>query len=73
MLKSILCNSIGAYILGSGTIRVPDIGTTANLNNRRNKIIKMCALFTECISEKNDTQIDNTKDIDIAMLMYNLS
>ena len=29
-------------------------------------------LFTECVSKINNTQIDNAKDIDIVMPMYNL-
>ena len=33
-------------------------------------ITKTCASFTNCISKMNNTQIDNTKDIDIAMSMY---
>ena len=33
---------------------------------------KNCAPFTNCISIKNNTQIDNAKDIDIVMPMYNL-
>ena len=28
--------------------------------------------FTECISNVNNTQIDNAKDIDVVMPMYNL-
>ena len=45
----------------------------ANANNVNKKLIfKNCAPFTNCISEINNTQVDNTKDIDIAMLMYNL-
>ena len=31
-----------------------------------------CAPFTDCISEINNTQIDNDKDIDAVMNMYNL-
>ena len=34
--------------------------------------IKNCAPFTNCISEINDTQINNAKNIDIVMPMYNL-
>ena len=34
---------------------------------------KNCASFTNCISEINNTQIDNAKDIDIVMPMYNLT
>ena len=33
---------------------------------------KNCAPLTNCISEINNTQVDNTKDIDIVMPMYNL-
>ena len=33
---------------------------------------KNCAPFTNCISEVNNTQVDNAKDIDIVMPMYNL-
>ena len=35
-------------------------------------IFKNGAPFTNCESEINNTQIDNAKDIDIAMPMYNL-
>ena len=35
-------------------------------------IFKNCAPFTNCISEINNTQIDNAKDVDIVMPMYNL-
>ena len=35
-------------------------------------IFKNCASFTKCISRINNTDIDNAKDIDIVMPMYNL-
>ena len=35
-------------------------------------IFKNCAPFANCISEINNTQADNAKDIDIIMPMYNL-
>ena len=45
----------------------------ADANNSNKKLIfKNCALFTNCISEINNTQVDNAKDIDIVMTMYNL-
>ena len=67
MLKSSLCDYSDAYILVKGTI-------SANNINIKNKevIFKNCAPFTNCISEINNTQIDNAKDIDIVMPMYNL-
>ena len=43
------------------------------LDERNNRVIfKNCALFTDCISETNNTKIDNAKYIDIGMAMYNL-
>ena len=35
-------------------------------------IFKNCALFTDCISIINNTQIGNAEYIDIVMPMYNL-
>ena len=35
-------------------------------------MFKNCALFIYCKSEINNTEIDNAKDIDIVMYMYNL-
>ena len=54
----------------SATITVSNTAAAA-ANNRKNIIIKSCAPFTNCISEINKTQIDNVKDIDIVMSMYN--
>ena len=71
MPKSSFCDYSDAFILVSGTITVPNAGTAAALNNRKNIIIKNCAPFTDCISEINNTQIDNAKDIDV-MPIYNL-
>ena len=42
-------------------------------SNANEKVIfKNCAPFINCISEINNTQADNAKDIDIVRLMYNL-
>ena len=70
MLRSSLCDYSDAYIPVSGTITVPSTGEAANPNNRNN-IIKNCAPFMDCISEINNTQIDNAKQIDIVMPIYN--
>ena len=56
----------------SATITVPTTAAAANPNNKKNIIIKNCTIFTNCISEINNTQINNAKDIDIVMPMYNL-
>ena len=74
MLKSTLCDYSDAYILVKGTISVNNTvaaGVAVNNNNKK-VIFKNCAPFTNCISKINNTQIDNAKDIDIVMPMYNL-
>ena len=74
MLKSSLCDYSDAYILVMGTITVNDTtAADADANNTNKKVIfKNCAPFTNCISGINNTQVDNAKDIDISMPMYNL-
>ena len=76
ILKSSLCDYSDAYILVKGTITVNNTAAAAaaaaNANNTNKKVIfKNCAPFTNCISEINNTQVDNAKDIDIVMPMYN--
>ena len=74
MLKSSLCDYSDAYILVKGTISVNNTAAAGAAANNTNKkvIFKNCAPFTNRISEINNTQIDNAKDIDIVMPMYNL-
>ena len=74
MLKSSLCDYRDGYILVKGTISVNNTAADGAAANNTNKkvIFKNCAPFTNCISEINNTQIDNAKDIDIVMPMYNL-
>ena len=44
----------------------------AAVNNTNKKVIfKNCAPFTDCITEINNTQIDDTQKIDVVMPMYN--
>ena len=71
MLRSSLGDYCDAYILVSATITVPITAAAADPNNRKNIIIKNCTPFTNCISEINNSQIDNAKDIDIVMSIYN--
>ena len=74
MLKYSLCDYIDACILVKGTISVTNTAAANAAANDTNKkvIFKNCAPFTHCISEINNTQVDNAKDIDIVMPMYNL-
>ena len=66
MLRSCLCDYSDAYILVTGTITVTAIGGG---NNDIQVVFKKCAPFTNCISEINNTQIDNPKHIDVAKII----
>ena len=69
MLRSDLCDYSNAYILVKWTI------TIVRPNNaKRNKevIFKNNAPFINCISKMNGVKIDNAKDVDVVMPMYNL-
>ena len=74
MLKS--SDFSDAYILVKGRITIAGVGddATARQAEKRDKGVsfKNCAPFTNCISQINNTQIDNAKDTDIVMPMYNL-
>ena len=74
MLRSSLCDYSDAYILLKGSMAVNNTaadGAAANNNNKK-VIFKNCALFTNCISKIDNTQIDNAEYIDKVMPMYNL-
>ena len=73
MLKSCLCDYSDAYIVVKGKITITGAGDDAASRqaDERDKCaaVKNCAPFTNCISEINNTHIDNAKDIDIVMPM----
>ena len=70
VLKTSLCKYSDAYIVVKGTISVEAVAEGGG--NNEEVIFKTCALFTDCISDINNTQIDNDKDIHVVMSMYNL-
>ena len=76
MLKHSLCDYSDAYILVKEKITITGAGddATARQADKRDKGVafRNCAPFTNCVSETNNTQIDNAKYIDIVMPMYNL-
>ena len=73
VLKSSLCDYNDAYILVKGTITVNNTAAAdADANNTKRVIFKNCVPCTNCINEINNTQVDNAKDIDTVMPMYNL-
>ena len=63
MLKSSLGDHSDACILVSGTITVigavADAAAIAADRNNKQAIFKNCALFTGCVTEINNTQVDN--------------
>ena len=71
-----MCDYSEAYILVSGTIRITGTGAdhAATQVDKRNKGVtfRNCAPFTNCISEINNTQIDNVKYTDVVMPLYDL-
>ena len=76
MLRSNLCDYTYAYILVNGRIIITRVGDNAAARqvDERDKGVtfKNCAPFIQCISRINNTEIDNAKDIDTVMSMYNL-
>ena len=73
MLKLSLCDYSEGYVLVSGTISAADISDAGAAASNANKRVtfKNCTPLIDWISEINSPQVDNTKDIDIVMPMYN--
>ena len=69
-----LCDYSDAYILVKGTITVPNMAAAgAAVNNTNKKVIfKNIVSFTDCITEINNTKINDAQKIDLLMPMYNL-
>ena len=76
MLKSSPCDCSDAYTLVKRKITITGRGADAATRQAdgRDKSVafKNCAPFINCISEINNTQLDNAKDLDTVMPMYNL-
>ena len=74
MVRSNLCDYSDAYILLKGTITVTNTAAAGVAVNNTNKkvIFKNYAPFTDCITEINNTQVDDAHNIDEVMPMYNL-
>ena len=74
MLRSSLCDYSDAYLLVKGNITVANKKTQGQPNNATNKKLKLKSWpsFTNCWSRVNNTQVDDPRDIDVVMPMYNL-
>ena len=69
MLKS---SDTYVHLKGTITVKILLLQMLMQIILIKKVIFKNCILFTSAISEINNAQIDNAKDIDIVMLMYNL-
>ena len=71
MLRSSLCDYIDTYILVSGAITITGAGANDAVKKvkerQKEAICKNCVPFTDCISETNNTEIDNAKYRDVIM------
>ena len=73
MLRASLCDYSDTYVIVSGTIAITG-GENNDAGRRlgeRNKevIFKNCAPFTDCMSEINNTEVNNAKYVDVVMPM----
>ena len=71
MLRSSFCDYSDAYVFVKGTISIAQVLAPAQPENvGKNVAFKNFTLFTDCISEISNTQIDNAKCVHV--IMYNL-
>ena len=74
MIRSDLSDYSDLYILVKVTITVPiTVAESPAVNNANKKVIfKNFYPFADCITEINNTQVDDAEIIDVVMPMYNL-
>ena len=77
MLKPSLYNYIDTYIPVKRPITVFGGRRNPTLipldRSIKQAVFKYCAAFTDGITEMNNTQVDNAKDLDVVMSMYNFN
>ena len=76
ILKFNLCVYSGAHILVKVTITITReraVAVERKIDEWNKQVtLKICASFTDDISEVDNTQVDNAKDLYVAMPMYNV-
>ena len=74
MIRSNLCDYSDWNVLAKETITVPSTAAAvAAVNNTNKKVtFKTWAPVTDCMTEINNTQVDDSQKIDIVMPLYNL-
>ena len=65
VIKSNISDYSDAYVLVKGTITVPNTaaGGVAVNNNNKKVMFKNCAPFTDCITEINNTQLNDVQKL----------
>ena len=75
MLRSRLCDYSDVYTLVKWSITVVGAGAVAAEigadRNNKQATFKKSATFTECITEINNTEVDDGKGLDVVMLICN--
>ena len=73
MTRSNLSDYSDAYIHFKETTTVPNTSEKGAASDDKNRkvICKSCAMCTICLSEINNTQVDDTHDIDIVIPTHN--
>ena len=76
MLNPSLCNYNDVHILAKESITITGVrvdGAAKNACKRHKQVtFKNCPPFSDCSIKINNTQVDNAKDLDVMMRMYNL-
>ena len=76
ILKPTLCDYSDAYILVKRRITITGVGADAAARQADERVkenyLKIVLHLINCKTEINNTKIDNAKDINIVMPMYNL-
>ena len=70
MLKPSLCDYSEAYNILKRTVAVTKKKKQQLHIITKNIVFKICAVFTNCVSEIINTQVDNAKDIDVATCIF---
>ena len=75
MLRSRLCDCSDVYMFVKWNITVVGAGAVAAEigadRNNKQATFKKSAPFTECITEINNTEVDDREDLDVVMLICN--
>ena len=74
MIKSILCDKSDPYLLINGSMSASNTAAAYDdiNNNKIKEITKNCVPLEKCITEINDSQINNAQNIDVVMPMFKL-